>query len=122
MLIDHCLLTVSQSRSEEDFNFEMHSLVQLSIRHWLATSEQLESFQQQFFERMAVALAPSKYKTLKPSRTLIAHAEAQLRHMPRQTSLQHLSTLLQKELGSSFGKRNASWPSDGEEGLDCSSA
>ncbi|KAK4161920.1 P-loop containing nucleoside triphosphate hydrolase protein [Cladorrhinum sp. PSN259] len=69
MLRDYCLIAINAVGDE----FEMHGLVQLSIRSWLEASGQQETFKRQYIERMAASFPPGEYENWATCQSLFAH-------------------------------------------------
>ncbi|KAH8894307.1 TPR-like protein [Thozetella sp. PMI_491] len=90
ILRDFCLVTTNEQGDE----FEMHSLVQLSTRKWLATSGQQERFQQQYMDRMAAAFPIGQYENWPVCQALFTHVQAALQYRPKDEWLDQWATLL----------------------------
>ena len=75
-LRDFCLVATNEDGSA----FEMHGLVQLSMRRWLEADGLQEKFKQQFITRMAAAFPTGDYSNWATCRHLFAHVEAAVDH------------------------------------------
>ena len=78
MLSDFCLVRMNEGRDV----FEMHRLVQLSTRKWLAACGQHMMFKEQFVSRMAVSFPTGYYGNWAICQSLFAHVEAAMDHRP----------------------------------------
>ncbi len=90
MLRDYCLVAVNETGDE----FEMHGLVQLSTRKWLAAAGQQETFKQQYVERMAAAFPTGQYENWPTCLRLFAHVQAALEYRPKGDGQDKWATLL----------------------------
>ncbi|EAQ88760.1 hypothetical protein CHGG_05379 [Chaetomium globosum CBS 148.51] len=90
MLRDYCLITTNEVGDE----FEMHGLVQLSMRKWLETCGQQETFKQQFIERMAASFPTGEYENWVKCSNLFAHVQVALGYKPSKETCEIWATLL----------------------------
>ncbi|KAK0652399.1 P-loop containing nucleoside triphosphate hydrolase protein [Cercophora newfieldiana] len=89
-LRDYCLIVPDETGDE----FEMHGLVQLSIRRWLEAAGQQEMFKNQCIDRMASSFPTGEYENWATCRSLFAHAEVALRYRPSKVTAEAWATLL----------------------------
>ena len=90
MLIDYCLVSVNQDGDA----FEMHRLVQLSTRKWLAAFGQYDTFQKRYIERMAAVFPTSEYENWPTCLHLFPHAQAALDYRPSRDGQEQWAKLL----------------------------
>ena len=90
ILRDYCLIVVNEAGDQ----FEMHGLVQLSMRKWLETFRQQETFKQQFIERMAASFPTGEYENWVKCWTLFAHVEVALGYRPSEETVEKWAMLL----------------------------
>jgi tetratricopeptide (TPR) repeat protein len=76
MLEDYCLVTTDNTRH----TFEMHGLVQLSMRRWLNDRGLEERFTHKYIRLMADAFPRPYYDKLAECQRLICHVEATIHH------------------------------------------
>ena len=82
---DICILTSYSliTTNVKDDHFEMHRLVQFSIRKWLALNIELEKWKRKYIKIIFEAFPGSQeYEDWKIYRPLIPHAEAMLAYRP----------------------------------------
>ncbi|KAK4065260.1 hypothetical protein Trihar35433_7380 [Trichoderma harzianum] len=89
ILRNYCLITVN----EEGDKFEMHRLVQLSIKGWLKAVGLQEMFMQQYITRMAASFPTAKYENWATCRDLFAHVRVALDYRPNVDTLADWATL-----------------------------
>ncbi|RFU81174.1 kinesin light chain 3 [Trichoderma arundinaceum] len=89
MLRNLCLIGVN----EEGDKFEMHRLVQLSIKAWLKRSEQQDIVRQQYIERMASSFPMEEYKNWATCQELFAHIQVAVDYRPNEERLEEWATL-----------------------------
>jgi tetratricopeptide (TPR) repeat protein len=77
-LRDYSLVTTNEAGDL----FEMHRLVQLATRTWLAANGELEAFKRQFISRLAEEYPPAEFENWERCRKLFAHAEVAMTHRP----------------------------------------
>jgi tetratricopeptide (TPR) repeat protein len=92
MLRDYCLVTTNEQGDE----FEMHRLVQLSTREWLAESGQQDIFKQQYIKRMVSAFPTAEYENWIICGSLFAHAQVALGYRPNAEDVAEWAFLLCK--------------------------
>ncbi|KAK4243178.1 kinesin light chain, partial [Corynascus novoguineensis] len=92
ILRDYCLIVADGVREE----FEMHGLVQLSMRKWLQVSGQQETFKQQYIERMAASFPTGEYENWATCRSLFAHVQVALDYRPNEDTVETWAALLHK--------------------------
>lgn len=87
--------------------FEMHALMQFSMRTWLAENGTLERYKEQFINKLCAAFPIGMYENWALCQPLFAHAKAAVRHEPEaaSTSLQW-AKLLYHAAWYSFNKGN----------------
>ncbi|KAK3898739.1 hypothetical protein C8A05DRAFT_37672, partial [Staphylotrichum tortipilum] len=90
MLTDYSLIATDEAGNE----FKMHGLVQLSARKWLEAVGQLETFKQQYIERMASSFPTGKYENWATCRSLFAHVQVALSYRPSENTAETWATLL----------------------------
>ena len=90
MLRDYCLIIANEAGDQ----FEMHGLVQLSTRKWLEAAGELETFKQQFIERMAASFPTGEYENWATCRSLFAHVQVALGYRPSEETVKRWATLL----------------------------
>ncbi|KAL7946163.1 P-loop containing nucleoside triphosphate hydrolase protein [Trichoderma barbatum] len=89
MLRNYCLITTNK----EGDKFEMHRLVQLSMKYWLKAFGQQERFKQQYIERMAASFPTGKYENWAICQDLFAHVQVALDYRPNENRLEEWATL-----------------------------
>ncbi|OAL55283.1 TPR-like protein [Pyrenochaeta sp. DS3sAY3a] len=67
-------------------SFEMHALVQLAARTWLAANGELERWKQQFVRNLSAAFPTGEYQNWAVCQTLYAHAKAAVEQQPKDES------------------------------------
>jgi tetratricopeptide (TPR) repeat protein len=91
MLRDYCLLTPN----EEGNVFEMHGLVQLSMRKWLESHGKEEKFKHQFVSRVAALFPTGDYRNWATCQRLFPHVERAIDYRPAEAKLEEAwATLL----------------------------
>ncbi|KAK0744820.1 hypothetical protein B0T21DRAFT_380952 [Apiosordaria backusii] len=90
MLRDYCLIATYEMVDE----FEMHSLVQLSMRRWLEVFGLQETFHRQYIERMAAAFPTGEYENWTICQSLFAHVQVVLGYRPSENMDEIWATLL----------------------------
>ncbi|RMZ89960.1 hypothetical protein DV736_g2790, partial [Chaetothyriales sp. CBS 134916] len=78
MLQDFCLITANENQNE----FEMHGLVQLSTRRWLEAKGLQEEFKKQYLTRLGTSFPRGDYENWTACRRLFAHVEAAIDYKP----------------------------------------
>jgi tetratricopeptide (TPR) repeat protein len=90
-LRNFCFISVSTDGTI----FEMHALVQLSMRTWLAVNGILGGYRDQFINNLYEAFPTGKYENWAVCQVLFAHAKAAIGHKPEgASSLVQWATLL----------------------------
>ncbi|KAL6823409.1 P-loop containing nucleoside triphosphate hydrolase protein [Trichoderma camerunense] len=89
ILKNFCLIAVS----EEGDRFEMHRLVQLSIKSWLKAFRLYETFMQQYITRMGASFPEADYENWAICQDLFAHVQVALDYRPNADSLKQWATL-----------------------------
>lgn len=89
VLKDFCLIAVS----EEGDRFEMHRLVQLSIKSWLKAAGLQEEFMQQYITQMAESFPEADYENWATCQDLFAHVQMALDYRPNEDNLRHWGSL-----------------------------
>ncbi|EXA29687.1 hypothetical protein FOVG_18852 [Fusarium oxysporum f. sp. pisi HDV247] len=85
ILRDYCLIMLS-----EDANtFEMHGLVQLSMRRWLKAQGLQDKFLEQYITVMASSFPTGDYENWTRCRPLFAHVEAAAEYRPNEDNLKN---------------------------------
>ncbi|KAF1970583.1 putative kinesin [Bimuria novae-zelandiae CBS 107.79] len=83
------------SANTEGTSFEMHALVQLSMRTWLSTNGKLEQWKQHFISNLYAAFPTGEYENWAKCQALFAHAKASASQKPEAaSSLIEWATLL----------------------------
>ncbi|EAQ93491.1 hypothetical protein CHGG_01726 [Chaetomium globosum CBS 148.51] len=90
ILRDYDLIVVNEAGDQ----FEMHGLVQLSMRKWLETFRQQETFKQQFIEQMAASFPTGEYENWVKCWSLFAHVQVALGYQPSEETVEIWATLL----------------------------
>jgi hypothetical protein len=76
-------------------SFEMHALVQLATRTWLAANDELEQWKQQFISNLGAAFPTGAYENWAVCGPLFAHAKAAVEQRPEgELPLTQWATLL----------------------------
>ncbi|OSS43475.1 hypothetical protein B5807_11954 [Epicoccum nigrum] len=76
-------------------SFEMHALVQLAMRTWLAANNELEQWKQQFISNLSAAFPTGVYENWAVCGPLFAHAKAAVEQRPKgELPLTQWATLL----------------------------
>ncbi|KAG9196760.1 hypothetical protein G6514_005522, partial [Epicoccum nigrum] len=76
-------------------SFEMHALVQLATRTWLAANDELEQWKQQFISNLSTAFLTGTYENWAVCGPLFAHAKAAVEQRPKgELPLTQWATLL----------------------------
>ncbi|KAF2022615.1 TPR-like protein [Setomelanomma holmii] len=103
-LRDLCFITVV----EDSETFEMHSLIQLATRKWLAANGKLETWKQQFISNLFAAFPTGEYENWPACQALFAHAKAAALQQPEaESSLVEWATLLYHAAWYAWKKGNA---------------
>ncbi|PNP46426.1 hypothetical protein THARTR1_10748 [Trichoderma harzianum] len=89
ILLNHCLITANGTKQM----FEMHGLVQLSVKKNLDASR-LQTFEQQFIKRLAMNFPRSIYSSWETCEELFAHVQAAASNQPGQNLLEDFANLL----------------------------
>ncbi|KAF1978849.1 hypothetical protein BU23DRAFT_586689 [Bimuria novae-zelandiae CBS 107.79] len=90
-LRNFCFISVSTDGT----TFEMHALVQLSMRTWLAANGRLGRYKDQFINNLCEAFPTGEYENWTACQALFAHAKAATSHKPEgASSLVQWATLL----------------------------
>ncbi|KAL6802540.1 P-loop containing nucleoside triphosphate hydrolase protein [Trichoderma sp. SZMC 28013] len=89
ILRNHCLITVN----EEGDKFEMHRLVQLSIKSWLKAAGLQKAFMQQYIKRMALSFPRADYENWAICQDLFAHVQVALDYRPNEETLEVWASL-----------------------------
>ncbi|KAL1846163.1 hypothetical protein Daus18300_014339 [Diaporthe australafricana] len=92
MLRDYCLIDTNREGDE----FEMHGLVQLSMRKWLSLHGQQETFKQQYIERMTAQFPTGQYENWATCQKLFPHVQVALDYKPEENTIEEWATLLYK--------------------------
>ena len=90
MLRDYCLIVANEAGDQ----FEMHGLVQLSTRKWLKAVGQLETFKQQYIERMAASFPTGEYENWATCRSLFTHVLVVFDYKASEETTERWATLL----------------------------
>jgi hypothetical protein len=91
MLDNFCLISVTT----DNRTFEMHALVQLATRKWLATRGKLEWWKQQFVSNLHAAFPSGEYENWAACEALFAHAKSAIKLRPKsKSSLMEWAALL----------------------------
>lgn len=91
MLRDYCLITTNEGAH----GFEMHRLVQLSTRKWLAAYGLQEKFNQQYIAKIAVSFPTVEYSNWATCQMLFAHVVLAVDYRPAKGRLEEAwATLL----------------------------
>ncbi|KAH8723891.1 hypothetical protein GQ44DRAFT_773477 [Phaeosphaeriaceae sp. PMI808] len=91
VLRDLCFISVA----EDGAAFEMHSLIQLATRKWLAANGKLEWWKQQFISNLSAAFPTGEYENWPTCQALFAHAKSAIEQQPEEkSSLATWATLL----------------------------
>ncbi|KAL5087837.1 hypothetical protein Trisim1_007488 [Trichoderma cf. simile WF8] len=88
-LRNFCLIAVNEEGNE----FEMHRLVQLSIKSWLKAFGLYETFMQQYITQMAASFPTAEYENWAVCQDLFAHVQAALDYRPNENMLEDWATL-----------------------------
>jgi hypothetical protein len=83
MLRDYCLIVADEAGDE----FEMHGLVQLSMRKWLESHGKEEKFKHQFVSRMAALFPTGDYRNWATCQRLFLHVERAIDYRPAEAKL-----------------------------------
>ncbi|KAL5373074.1 hypothetical protein DPSP01_012980 [Paraphaeosphaeria sporulosa] len=90
-LRNFCFISVDTSST----TFEMHALVQLATRMWLAANGKLEHWRQQFISNLCAEFPTGQYENWTVCQALFAHARSAAGQQPEQkSSLAEWATLL----------------------------
>jgi hypothetical protein len=91
LLRNYCLITCNMDGDK----FEMHRLVQLSMKNWLKTfgKETLEKLEHQYIERMAASFPTGEYENWATCGELFAHAQVALDYQPSDDKLKEWAML-----------------------------
>ncbi|KAF5240546.1 hypothetical protein FANTH_9517 [Fusarium anthophilum] len=83
ILRDYCLIM----QFEESKTFEMHGLVQLSIRMWLKAEGLYDKFLEQYITVMASSFLTGNYENWTKCQPLLAHVMASVKYRPSQDNI-----------------------------------
>ncbi|KAL6786740.1 hypothetical protein J3E68DRAFT_447103 [Trichoderma sp. SZMC 28012] len=89
ILLNHCLITANATKEL----FEMHGLVQLSVKKNLDAS-QLQTFERQLIKRLATVFPRSIYSNWATCEELFAHVQAAAKYQPVHHLLEDFANLL----------------------------
>ncbi|KAK4083859.1 uncharacterized protein Triagg1_1521 [Trichoderma aggressivum f. europaeum] len=89
ILRNYCLIAMN----EKGDIFEMHRLVQLSIKSWLKAVALQETFMQQYITRMAMLVPTVRYDNWAMCQDLFAHVQVALDYQPNADTLTNWATL-----------------------------
>ncbi|KAJ4854193.1 tetratricopeptide repeat domain-containing protein [Trichoderma breve] len=103
VLRNYCLIAVN----EEGNKFEMHRLVQLSIKSWLKAFGLQETFMQQYITRIAASFPTTKYENWAICRDLFAHVQVALDYRPNEDTLEDWVILCYK--GGKYARRQGKY-------------
>jgi tetratricopeptide (TPR) repeat protein len=78
-LRDYSFITVTKDAK----TFEMHSLVQLAMREWLKSQEQLDKWKEQFISNLCAELPTGEHGNWEKCEVLFPHAKAALAQRPK---------------------------------------
>ncbi|KAJ5532209.1 hypothetical protein N7494_008761 [Penicillium frequentans] len=78
ILRDFSLIAVGK----DNISFTMHRLVQLTIRTWLKTHDQLEHWKEQFIEKLYSEFPTAQYKNWEKCRSLFPHVKGAVSQRP----------------------------------------
>jgi hypothetical protein len=96
------------SVSTDGTTFEMHALVQLSMRTWLEANGKLERYKDQFITKLCEAFPTGEYENWTTCQALFVHAKAAAGHKPEGASpLVQWATLLYRAAWYAVGKGSA---------------
>ncbi|KAL5374129.1 hypothetical protein DPSP01_012190 [Paraphaeosphaeria sporulosa] len=96
------------SVSTDGKTFEMHALVQLSMRTWLAANGKLGRYKEQFINKLCMVFPTGEYENWIACQALFAHAKAATGHKPAgASSLVQWATLLYRAAWYAECKGNA---------------
>jgi aromatic ring-cleaving dioxygenase len=91
VLRNFCFISINTNGT----GFEMHALVQLSMRTWLAANSKLERCKEQFINNLSAVFPTGEHENWAACQMLFAHAKAATGHKPRAaSSLMQWATLL----------------------------
>ncbi|VBB77139.1 Putative protein of unknown function [Podospora comata] len=90
MLRDYCLIVVDGAGN----NFEMHGLIQLSMRRWLEVFGEQEAFKQQYIDRLAASFPTGNYENWAICQSLFAHVQMALGYRPSENREERWATVL----------------------------
>ncbi|OPB40964.1 kinesin light chain [Trichoderma guizhouense] len=91
ILRNYCLIAVN----EKDDQFEMHRLVQLSIKGWLKASKLQETFMQRYIILMATKFPlGQEFEAWAICQDLFAHVQVALDYQPNEDTVKQWATLL----------------------------
>jgi tetratricopeptide (TPR) repeat protein len=90
MLRDYCLLTPNEDGSV----FEIHGLVQLSMRKWLERHGKEEEFKYQFVSRIAASFPTGDYSNWTACQRLFPHVERAMDYRPAEAKLEEAWAML----------------------------
>ena len=78
ILTSYSLITTNEEGNE----FEMHQLVQFSMKKWLELNKELETWKEKYIEIVDEALPVGKYENWTTCQKLFPHAEMVLSYEP----------------------------------------
>jgi tetratricopeptide (TPR) repeat protein len=103
-LRNFCFISVSTDGT----SFEMHALMQLSMRTWLAANGRLGHYKDQFVNKLCEAFPTGEYENWTACHALFPHAKAATGHKPEgASSLVQWATLLYRAAWYAEGKGSA---------------
>ncbi|USP72879.1 TPR domain protein [Curvularia clavata] len=93
---------------EDGATFQMHRLVQLAMRKWLAANGKLEWWKQRFISNLCAAFPTGEYENWPTCQALYAHAKSAMAQQPEEKSLLvEWATLLYRASWYAYEKGNA---------------
>ncbi|UKZ53353.1 hypothetical protein TrVGV298_007145 [Trichoderma virens] len=99
-LRNYCLI----AENEEGNKFEMHRLVQLSIKNWLKTCGLQETFMHQYIKQMAASFPRAKYENWAICQELFAHVQVALDYRPNEDTTENWATLCYQRMAAKAKK------------------
>jgi tetratricopeptide (TPR) repeat protein len=104
MLTNYSFVTITENGAV----FEMHALVQLAMRQWLAVNGQLERWQQNSIKTLNLAFPKAQYKNWSRCEAVFPHAKSALMQKPKEHDLlSEWASLLYKMAWYAWAKGNA---------------
>ncbi|KAJ3495977.1 hypothetical protein NLG97_g3008 [Lecanicillium saksenae] len=89
MLRNFCLISVNEAGTE----FEMHRLVQLATKKWLAATKQNERFKQLFIHRVSISMPPPDTYKIVNFRDIVVHMQIAASYRPNRTNTRAWCTI-----------------------------